>query len=250
MFFIVGTILASGAFIALTIHSFQQIPQLSNQHLMTPEVIRGKHLWDQSNCMGCHTLLGEGGYYAPELTRVYEQRGPAFIRAMLEDPEGMYPGQRRMVQYDLTSAEIDSLIAFFEWIGKMDLNGFPPRPVLFGVATAGSDTMVERDDRPQVYNQICIACHALGGQGGNVGPALDGIGDRMSQADIEIWLTDPQVVRPNTTMPDLPLEETQIRELAAFLSTLRDAPEPESDPPPAPPDAETEGPDIPPEDPQ
>jgi cytochrome c1 len=72
----------------------------------------------------------------------------------------------------------------------------------------------------------------------------------MSQADIEIWLTDPQVVRPNTTMPDLPLEETQIRELAAFLSTLRDAPEPESDPPPAPPDAETEGPDIPPEDPQ
>jgi nitric oxide reductase subunit C len=52
--------------------------------------------------MGCHTLLGEGAYYAPELTKVYERRGPAFIRAMLRDPEAMYPGQRKMQNYDFT----------------------------------------------------------------------------------------------------------------------------------------------------
>ena len=40
-------------------------------------------------------LLGEGAYYAPELTRVYARRGPDFIAAMLRDPEAMYPGQRR-----------------------------------------------------------------------------------------------------------------------------------------------------------
>lgn len=247
MFFLVGTILASGTFIALTIHSFQQIPHLSNQDRMTPAVIRGKHLWDELNCMGCHTLLGEGGYYAPELTRVYERRGPAFIRAMLEDPQAMYPGQRKMVQYDLTNDEIESMIAFLQWIGEMDLNGYPPRPVLFGVATAGSDTMVERENRPQVYNQTCIACHALGGQGGNVGPALDGVGDRMTQEEIEIWLTNPGAVRPGTAMPKLPLSEGEIRELAAFLSTLRGAPGPAGDPPPTSPAAETEGPDVPPE---
>ena len=74
--------------------------------------------------MGCHTLLGEGAYYAPELTKVYERRGPEFIKAMLRDPQAMYPGQRRMVKYNFTDAEIAALVAFLQWIGEMDLNGF------------------------------------------------------------------------------------------------------------------------------
>lgn len=243
-FFLVGTILASGAFVGLTIHSFTRIPELTNQSGMNELVIEGKHIWDEKNCMGCHTLLGEGGYYAPELTLVYERRGPAFIRAMLEDPEAMYPDQRKMLAYDLTDHEIESLIAFFRWIGEMDLNGFPPEPLLFPVATVGADTVVEQRNRPKVFNQMCIACHALGGQGGDVGPSLDGIGDRMTQDEIVVWLTDPQEVQPGTAMPDLPLSEADIRELAAFLSTLRAGPA--QAPPPASEKAETEGPDVPP----
>ena len=80
--------------------------------------------------MGCHTILGEGAYYAPELTKVYERRGPAFIKAMLRDPEAMYPGQRRMVKYDFTDEEMEAMVAFLKWIGEMDLNGFPPEPTL------------------------------------------------------------------------------------------------------------------------
>ena len=64
--------------------------------------------------MGCHTLLGEGAYYAPELTKVYERRGPEFIKAMLRDPQAMYPGQRRMVQYHFTDGEIEALLAFLQ----------------------------------------------------------------------------------------------------------------------------------------
>ena len=247
IFFLGGTFLASAAFVWLTVDSFMRLPELTNSDQMDPMVIRGKHLWDEANCMGCHTLLGEGGYYAPELTLVYERRGPAFIRAMLEDPEAMYPGQRRMVQYDFTDEEIEAFIAFFRWVGQMDLNGFPPDPVLFGVAMPGGDgAMVERQDRPQVFNQMCIACHMLGGQGGDVGPGLDGVGDRMTQDELEVWLTNPDEVRPGTAMPDLPLSEAQIRELSAFLSTLRAEPGPEGDPPPGSPAAETEGPDVPP----
>ena len=92
--------------------------------------MHGKHLWERNNCMGCHTLLGEGAYYAPELTKVYERRGPEFIQAMLRDPQAMYPGQRRMVKYDFTDAEIAALVAFLQWIGEMDLNGFPAKPTL------------------------------------------------------------------------------------------------------------------------
>jgi nitric oxide reductase subunit C len=245
-FFLGGTVLVTATFLGLTVDSFMKLPAITHSERMTPMVIRGKHVWDEANCMGCHTLLGEGGYYAPELTKVYQRRGPAFIRAMLEDPESMYPGQRRMVRYDFTDDEIEALLAFFEWIGEMDLNGFPPEPVLFAVAMPGTGAVVERSDRPQVFNQMCIACHALAGQGGNVGPALDGVGDRMTQSDLEVWLTNPADVRPGTAMPDLPLDEAQIRELSAFLSTLRGEPGPEGDAPPGSPDAATEGPDVPP----
>ncbi|MFW6067474.1 MAG: c-type cytochrome [Myxococcota bacterium] len=250
VFFIGGTTLAMAAFVGLSIHSFGKIPEITNEAAMDPMVVQGKHLFDRSNCMGCHTLLGEGGYYAPELTRVYERRGPAFIRSMLEDPQAMYPDERRMVDYDFTDEEIEAFIAFFKWIGEMDLNGFPPDPILFGVATAGADTMVEQTNRPKVFNQMCIACHALGDQGGDVGPALDGVGDRMTRQEIEEWLEEPSEVRPGTAMPDLPLSEEDIKELGAFLSTLRAEPGPEGAPPPGSPEAETEGPDVPPKEPE
>lgn len=85
--------------------------------------------------MGCHTLLGEGAYYAPELTRVYRRRGPEFIRAMLRDPAAMYPGQRQMQNYHFCNpGQIDDLVAFLQWVDGMDLNGFPPEPTLNQVA--------------------------------------------------------------------------------------------------------------------
>jgi nitric oxide reductase subunit C len=220
-FFVGGTVVVSAVFIWMTYDTFQKIPELTRSHAMSEEVVRGKHLFDESNCMGCHTILGEGGYYAPELTKVYERRGPQFIRAMLRNPQEMYPGQRKMEQYDFTEEEIDAFVAFFKWIGKMDLNGFPPEPTLVETTTPTDkpdEAVASREGRPAVFNQMCVSCHSLGGQGGNVGPALDGVGNRMTQSEIETWLKDPKEVRPGTAMPDLPLSTPQVRELAAFLS--------------------------------
>jgi nitric oxide reductase subunit C len=143
---------------------------------------------------------------------------------MLKDPQAMYPGERRMVQYQLTDTDMDDLIAFFEWVGRIDTNGFPPKPTLLTVAMPaqpGQPSVVERLDRPKVFNQLCIACHSLGGQGGNVGPPLDTVGQRMTRDEFVSWLEKPQAVRPGTAMPDLPLSDAQIAELAAFLVQLQ-----------------------------
>ena len=40
-----------------------------------------------------------------------------------------------MVKYDFTEEQVNDMIAFFEWIGRMDLNGFPPEPTI-GLAAA------------------------------------------------------------------------------------------------------------------
>ena len=63
--------------------------------------------------MGCHTILGEGACYAPELSRVMERRDPEWIRVFIKDPEAMCPGGRKMVKYDYADEQIDDLIPFF-----------------------------------------------------------------------------------------------------------------------------------------
>lgn len=228
-FFVVGTFLTTAVFIGLTIDTFQRIPAQTNVANLTPEVIRGKHLFDKNNCMGCHTLLGEGGYYAPELTKVYTRRGEAFIKAMLKDPEAMYPGERKMVKYDFNDQQMSDMVAFLKWIGEMDLNGFPPKPDLVQIADVGatketseSTAVVKKQDRPAVFNQMCIACHALEGQGGSVGPALDGVGSRFDADYIKRWLQDPLAIKENSRMPKLPLTDADIVELTAFLSQLKE----------------------------
>jgi nitric oxide reductase subunit C len=227
-FFLVGTAVCAGAFILLTVDTIQKVPAQTNQQNMTQSVVRGKHLWESNNCMGCHTLLGEGAYYAPELTKVYERRGPRFIKAMLKDPEAMYPGQRKMKNYHFSDQQMDDLVDFFKWINEINLNGFPAKPSLGSVAfapatnaTTDSNVVASRGNRPQIFNQLCIACHALQGQGGKVGPALDGVGDRRDREYIKKWLQDPMSIKADSKMPKLPLTEQDISELTAYLSELK-----------------------------
>lgn len=221
LFFLVGTGLSVVAFLGLTYDTFTQIPAQTNAEAITPAVERGKKIWEESNCMGCHTIFGEGAYYAPELTKVMERRGEVFVRGMLRDPESMYPGQRRMVQYDFSESEIDDLIAYLTWIGEVDTNGFPATPPLQGRLAPP----VAEDGRPAMFEQTCIACHSVDGQGGNVGPALDGVADRFDEDYLARWLRDPQSIVPETTMPQLGLNDVQIDELVTYLMTLSDSPE-------------------------
>lgn len=217
-FFLGGTLLCGVAFIGLTVDTFGRIPEQTHAEAITEEVIRGKDLWDSSNCMGCHTLFGEGAYYAPELTLVIERRGEAFVRAMLLSPEAMYPGERKMQDYGFSEDEVQDLIAFLRWCGEVDLNGFPAPPPLMPPPTATAPT----DGRPPIFDQVCVACHSLGGQGGQVGPALDGVGLRLSADELHRWLEDPVAFKPDSRMPKLPLSPQQIDELAAFLSQLEE----------------------------
>lgn len=217
-FFLLGTALCSAAFILLTVDTFQRIPKQTNQDKMTEAVVRGKHLWDRNNCMGCHTLLGEGAYYAPELTKVFERRGETFIKAMLKDPQAMYPNDRKMVNYKFNDQEINDLTEFLKWIGEMDLNGFPAKPDLMQTTGAALKSAVAQ---PEKFAQTCVACHSVGGAGGTVGPALDAVGDKFNSEYLTNWLKNPQAVKADAKMPKLPLSDAEISELVSYLSQLK-----------------------------
>ncbi|KHD89355.1 MAG: nitric oxide reductase [Bdellovibrio sp. ArHS] len=222
-FFLLGTGLCSLAFVLLTIDTFHRIPAQTNEDQITEAVKQGKDLWEHNNCMGCHTLFGEGAYYAPELTKVYQRRGEVFIRQMLKDPQAMYPNDRRMQKYNFTDAEIDSLVAFLKWAGGVDLNGFPADPPLAPKKTEFIPAHLATNvlPKPEVFQQLCTACHTLSGSGGNVGPALDGIGTRKDTAWLKSWIKDPKAVKADTTMPTLPLTDAQLEEVVQFLSSQK-----------------------------
>lgn len=45
--------------------------------------VAGKRAFQAFNCMGCHTILGNGGCFAPDLTKLYGKVGPAWLEAFL-----------------------------------------------------------------------------------------------------------------------------------------------------------------------
>lgn len=221
IFFLGGTGVFTAAFLGLTVDSMRQIPALTHEENISPAVERGKHIWERNNCMGCHTLFGEGAYYAPELTKVVERRGKPWIKLFIRDPQKMFPDQRKMVKYDFTEEQIDDVIAFLEWCGNVNLQGFPPKPPLASktqsVITSGA---LAGAPQPEVFKTVCVACHAVGGVGGVVGPALDDVRNRKNRADLIAWIADPQKIKPGTAMPQIEMSEAQRAEIVDYLLSL------------------------------
>ena len=95
----------------------------------------GKLTVQAKNCMNCHTLLGNGAYYAPDLTKAWldpgwgnEQARELLMTMFLKDPIAnarTFGTGRRMPDMDLTDDEVRGVIAFLKWMSAVDTNGFP-----------------------------------------------------------------------------------------------------------------------------
>ncbi len=122
-------------FVLLTAHSHYYIVTTSTDHAgLTESVRHGKEIWEEHSCINCHSLLGEGAYFAPELGNVWQRFGglenPAAARQGLKGwmraQPLRIPGRRQMPAYDLTEEELDALIDFLEWTSRIDTQGWPP----------------------------------------------------------------------------------------------------------------------------
>lgn len=122
-------------FFGLTIHSHVYIVNTStNSETLTESVAHGKKLWEDKSCVNCHTILGEGAYFAPELGNVWIIFGgkddPETAREIFKDwmqaqPSGT-EGRRQMPQYNFTDEELNNLADFFQWVSTIDTNNWPP----------------------------------------------------------------------------------------------------------------------------
>ncbi len=130
-----GSIFFILIFLGLSVHSFRYIVNTSTVAMpLTDSVARGKHVWEEHACINCHTLHGEGAYFAPEVGNVMTRWGvidkpeDAFqtLKGWIEAQPSKVPGRRQMPRFHLTDQEVRDLANFLIWADKTDTKNWPP----------------------------------------------------------------------------------------------------------------------------
>lgn len=207
LFAIGSTVVAALAFLGLTLDSHRQFGRLTNADKITAQVTRGKDVWHENNCINCHTIFGEGAYYAPDLTKITKLRGNAYLTAYMKDPSKFYDETRHrrlMPKQDISDSDIAALISFLEWVSNVDNQNWPPRPILVTGATFPGTDVAVRDgaasaappaarpttaaDNPIALGErvfrsavpACTACHSTAPGVNLAGPSLAGLVGRST----------------------------------------------------------------------
>jgi nitric oxide reductase subunit C len=219
--FVFGTLLFFLILIGMTVVSLAQVTGVRTPGV-TDQVMAGKRTWQDKNCNDCHTILGIGGYFAPEMTKVADRRDANYLLAWLKDPQATKPGTT-MPNQNLTDAQAQNLVAFFQWVVRVDTNNWPPQPVL-ALGTAGG-----APPGAALFAQLgCSSCHRINGQGATgPGPDLSHIGSQPydslpNSADfLTKWLENPAAQKPGTIMPTIPMTTDQRGALVQYLVGLK-----------------------------
>jgi nitric oxide reductase subunit C len=195
MVFWVGTLTSLVLFLALTVDTHGRFDELTKADKLDEQVVRGKRAFEKHNCNDCHTILGFGGYYAPDLTRVYKRLGAEAIKRRLAEPEKVFAASyRKMPQQHLTEQEIEDITAFLAWVSDIDNHDWPPQHserrwkrstqrLLAGAVLTPAAALIQQED--------CMTCHRLGSKGGTAGPRLEWIGAKRDAEWIARFLADP-----------------------------------------------------------
>lgn len=122
-------------FLALTFDTSSALPDRDRRELLDPanplaeQITKGKEVWEQNDCIGCHTLLGEGAYFAPELGNVYTRFGDntEAIKMFIQSrPAEGIPGRRSMPQFNLSDEELEAVAQFLKYASEINTSGWPP----------------------------------------------------------------------------------------------------------------------------
>jgi mono/diheme cytochrome c family protein len=107
----------------------------------------------QLPCLGCHSLRGEGGKLAPELSTVRERRDGDYVARMVGDPQGTVAGT--FMPHTPMPAEWRALIVRY-------LGG--NASALQAVARSGPATTADTNGAT-LYARYCTGCHGDRGNG-------------------------------------------------------------------------------------
>ncbi len=176
-------------------------------------------LMDDLHCQSCHGINGNGGDMAPDLSAEGSSVQRSWLVDFLGNPNTLRPALiRRMPKFNLTKAEINTLsdyiLSAYQAPG-LDSQTIDSKALNSNAAGRGKQLFYSRFG--------CNSCHIADYKNdkGYVGPALTGVGLRLTPAWTYKWLKDPNALRPGTLMPNFSMKDDEARDLTAFLMTLK-----------------------------
>ena len=186
----------------------------------TPKLNQGRVLLSRYGCLHCHAVkLPDGSTMAatddpPSLTHVAEKTSREWIYAWLKDPAS-YAASATMPNFKLSDADARDISAFL---------------IANSVSKAGDTAVAPASATPadpaaaaSLYGQsFCASCHAAQNAsgnlvGGDVGPELTRIGNKVKPEWLEAWLSNPHNYDPDTRMPRYRWTGQQLELVKAFL---------------------------------
>jgi cytochrome c1 len=193
----------------------------------TPKLNEGRELLARYGCVRCHTVkLPDDSRVAatdepPALTHIADKTTREWIYAWLKDPTA-YSASATMPKFKLSDDEARDISAF------LVANSTP----LSGDTVAASATPPNLPPDPtagaSLYGEsFCASCHAVQNAagnivGGDIGPELTHIGNKVKPEWLQAWLEDPRTYDPDTPMPHYRWSDQQLRILTVFLQNKTD----------------------------
>jgi nitric oxide reductase subunit C len=173
-------------------------------------VSKGKLTTQAKNCMECHTLLGNGAYYAPDLTKAWldpmwgsKDTREATMVAFLMDPSDKLHNSigRRMPKLGITEEEAKATVAFLKWMSAINTLGFPhnfksmdqsdPAPAPAPVAVAPAEAVPAAAPAPDAATPV----NSKEARHGSIRYVRYRQSERRSKTGDEIFRRVPGIVR-------------------------------------------------------
>lgn len=222
--FWLGTLSSAIVFLWLTYDFHQQEQKFAKTDQITDQVIAGKKVWHKYNCNDCHTILGFGGYYAPDMTKAYFRLGENNIVAIVMNPEQVYKNSfRKMPHLGVSKEEATNLVAFLHWVGTIENRHWPPQDEKFVKAFRLREASARKLNKVDIVMGACGGCHSFGNQGRRLAGDFNDIAKRTSydQATMAKFILNPQSVKPDTGMPAQNVSPQTAAIISDFVLSLK-----------------------------
>ena len=197
----------------------------------TPLVQRGRQLFFEKACYGCHRVEGlSNGTLGPDLSEVGKKFKVNYLWEHTVNPRAFQPTSF-MPKFDLTDDEIKALTVFLK----------SRRGINFAETSLGQyrarlqQTKLEESSKAQaavaaqirgeqlVSERSCTACHKLGDRDGHIAPDLSYEGLIRDEDWMMGHFREPKSRIPDSIMPVFGFNESDFRSISAYLKT-RSAP--------------------------
>jgi len=80
--------------------------------ILSPELQKGREVFEAQGCGACHTVAGQGGASGPDLSSIGSLRDAAWLGRFVRDPEAVKAGSAMPDSKDLGGEDLSALVGY------------------------------------------------------------------------------------------------------------------------------------------